>query len=97
MGLGDLFKGASDMLNKAKEAIEETTGMDLDAMKDQIADKVGDMKEAVSNPEELLEKAKDKFAEVKDAAEHKFAEAKDAIGDKIEDLTGGGHDDSKPA
>ena len=47
MALGDLLKGAGDMLTKAKEAIEETTGVDLDALKDSVADKLEDARDFV--------------------------------------------------
>jgi uncharacterized protein YjbJ (UPF0337 family) len=90
MAFGDLLKGASDLFNKAKDAIEETTGVDLDGIvdsvtdkigdaKDFVTDKVGDVTEAVSNPGDLLEKAKDAVGD-----------AKDAVMGKIQDLTGGG-------
>ena len=49
MALSDLLKGAGDMLTKAKEAFEETTGVDLDALKDTVANKLEDAKEFVSD------------------------------------------------
>ncbi len=105
MALGDLLKGAGDMLTKAKEAIEETTGVDLDALKDSVADKledardfvsdkVGDAKEFVSDKVDDVTEAVSHSDEMLDKAKGALTGAKDAVVGKIRDLTDG---DEKPA
>ena len=72
----DLLKGASDMLNKAKEAIEETTGVDLDAIKDNVADKLEQAKDFVS----------DKVVDAKEFVSDKVEDASEFVSDKVEDV-----------
>ncbi len=64
MALSDFFSGASDMLNKAKHLVEETTGIDVDNAIAHPGDLLDKAKDAIAHPEALMEQAKAKGSEL---------------------------------
>ncbi len=64
MALSDFFSGASDMLNKAKHLVEETTGIDVDNAVAHPGDLLDKAKDAIAHPEALMEQAKAKGSEL---------------------------------
>ncbi len=61
MGLENLFSGVKDMLDKAKNLVEEKTGVDID-----------NIEETLSHPGDLLDKAKEKGTELFQKAKEQF-------------------------
>jgi fructose-specific component phosphotransferase system IIB-like protein len=84
MAFENLFAGAKDMLAKAKDLVEETTGVDIDAIEEKLAhpgDLLAQAKEAVSHPDQLLAQAKAKGSELFEKAKAPFT------GDNTEETT----------
>ena len=63
MAFENLLSAAKDMLEKAKNLVEETTGVDIDKIEESLA-----------HPSELLDKAKEKGGELFEKAKAQFTD-----------------------